>query len=168
MSIDSKSSVFEQSKLWTYEEPVVLNFDASINPLVQEKRRCLATCLGMISRQDPKVFYNVNVNNPIEWSKALMPFGLKLAYCPTTVKLLEHYIEELTTYNGLFLIGVYTGDIDNFDDTEKVKSHAIILENDHIIDPLMGKKINHEFSQNVNFPVKRLFRVVNKDFVSYM
>ena len=53
---------------------------------------------------------STNSQSPQTWSDSLKQFGLQLAYCNTDVRRLSYFIEELKSYDDLFLISFYSVD----------------------------------------------------------
>ncbi len=155
------------SPIWPNKEEKFFP-EFKISPLKQESKRCVSTALGMLSGRDPKYFYNkINTQNPISWSDALKEFGLKLAYCTCDVRKLKFYIDELISYDDLFLLCYYLSD-DSLRDPNGngwlCSSHVVILYKDEIYDPASGTKIFALDHSCNDYHTKRIFRVVPVDY----
>jgi hypothetical protein len=67
---------------------------------------CVFTVLAILTEQTPEQFQGrINTQNPVSWSEALAEYGMKLAYCPTDVRKLKHYLPELIALDDLFTSG---------------------------------------------------------------
>jgi hypothetical protein len=102
----------------------------------------------MLTGTGPESFEGeINTQNPVTWSDALMPFGMKLAYCPSDIRKLKFYLNELVELDDLFLLCYYTDheSLDFLDDPDQNgwigHSHVVILYQNLILDPQTGKKI---------------------------
>lgn len=94
---------------------------------------------------------------------------MKLAYCPTDVRRLKHYLRELVAYDDLFTLSYYTttdpavllGDPDA--GGWLTGSHIVVLHRDQVYDPTDGAvtpALEHECNE---YHTKRVFRVVPAD-----
>ena len=127
----------------------------------------MSTCLAMLTGKRPEDFQgNINTQDPVSWSAALQPYGMKLAYCPHDVRKLKFYIDELIALDDLFGLSFYTtldheeilGDAD---DTGYVtQSHFILLHRDKIYDSNSYQCVSARNHYCVNYHTKRIFRVL--------
>ncbi|GBC94983.1 hypothetical protein HRbin16_00769 [bacterium HR16] len=153
-------------RLWMNSEERFYS-DKEIRPIRQQGPRCVATTLAMLTGEEPERFYPpvVNTQDPVSWSEALRPFGMKLGYCPTDVRKLRFYMEELVGYDDLFLLCYYTSSgeeiLSDPDETGWVcGSHVVILHRDKIIDPASGKVFPAYEHPCNDSHTKRVFRVI--------
>jgi hypothetical protein len=51
-----------------------------------------------------QIMDRVEANDPLSWSLVLQEYGMKLAYCPTDVRRMIHYLEELVALNDIFIL----------------------------------------------------------------
>lgn len=158
-----------KTSLWMENERKYFS-SLSLHPIHQMGPHCVSTCLAMLTGTGPESFEGeINTQNPVTWSDALMPFGMKLAYCPSDIRKLKFYLNELVELDDLFLLCYYTDheSLDFLDDPDQNgwigHSHVVILYQNLILDPQTGKKdiALHHFC-NECF-TKRIFRVVPKD-----
>ncbi|GIV18998.1 MAG: hypothetical protein KatS3mg023_0749 [Armatimonadota bacterium] len=152
--------------LWTNTEEHFYR-DKVIHPIRQQGPRCVATTLAMLTATEPERFYPpvINTQDPVSWSEALRPFGMKLAYCPADVRKLRFYMDELVGYDDLFLLCYYTASgeeiLSDPDETGWVcGSHVVILHRDRIIDPASGTVQPAREHVCNHCHTKRIFRVV--------
>ena len=156
--------------LWPNREE---NFyrDRFIEPFTQSGLTCVATGLGSLTGKGPGHFLNfqrqgkLNTEDPVSWSEALRPFGMKLAYIPFDGRKLKFYMAELVTLDDLFLLSYYSGmslEIlrDPDEDGWVCESHVAILHRDQIIDPALGERRPAADHWCNGCHTKRLFRVV--------
>ncbi len=156
----------KSSNLWPNTKE---NFfkDKEIHPIRQIGKHCVSTVLAMLTNKKPEDFQHdkLNTQDPISWSDCLKPYGMKLAYCPTDVRKIKFYMEELIALDDLFLLCYYSPTdssiLSDPDDSGWVcSSHVVILQRNQIIDSKTGdiqpaKK--HESNEKYT---KRIFRVV--------
>jgi hypothetical protein len=143
-------------------------WDRPIKPLEQTGPHCVSTVLAMLSGALPERFQGVvNTQDPISWSEALQPYGLKLAYCPSDLRKMRFYLPELESLNDLFTLSYYSprdpSEIfqDPIPETGWVcGSHIVILQGAEIIDPALGKGVPASAFRHVDRYIKRIFRVV--------
>lgn len=127
----------------------------------QKPQECVATCLAMLTDQEPICFSTLNTQDPVAWSEALHRYGMKLAYCPCDLRRVGYYISELRS--GTWLVGYYLTDpvpTTVGADGWLCESHLIIVHNGRVYDPADG--MVHELDEHVviSHPTKRIFRVV--------
>jgi hypothetical protein len=141
--------------------------DRSFLPREQCGLTCVATCLAILSGANPSDFDGkINTQDPVSWSDALLPFGMKLAYVPTDVRKLRFYIEELVRYDDLFLLGFYLPREpaallrDPQEDGWLCGSHLVVLHRDRIVDPMEGTSVGAVGYCGLEYHTKRVFRVV--------
>jgi len=153
------------TKLWPGDErffPYV-----QIKPLKQVGPTCVANCLAMLTNQTPAAFIGrMNTQDPVTWSTVLKPYEMKLAYCPTDIRRLEFYAEELVALNDLFLLCYYTTNDPDIllaaprSDGSRSGSHVVILKGDRIFDPSLGEAVPFKNHVSLDYPTKRIFRVI--------
>jgi hypothetical protein len=126
--------------------------------------------LAILTGEAPEKFQgNVNTQDPVSWSEALHPWGMKLAYCPTDARKLKHYIEELVRLDDLFTLSFYTTlDHDKIlgepDSRGWVAgSHIVVLHRGSILDSRSGTVHNALGDPCIEYHTKRVFRVVPDD-----
>ncbi len=140
--------------------------ERSLSPREQDGLTCVATCLAILSRANPSDLGKINTQDPVSWSDALTPFGMKLAYVPTDIRKLRFYIAELVGYDDLFLLGFYLSRDpakllqDPREDGWLCGSHLVVLHRDRIFDPLAGTSARAVDSDCLECHTKRVFRVV--------
>lgn len=155
------------SSLWN--GPVECHFAGRrIQPLEQSGPHCVSTVLAMLSGAEPTDFQGlVNTQDPVSWSRALEPYGLKLAYCPSDIRRVRYYLPELEALNDLFTVSYYLptepsailGD-PRQSDGWVCGSHIVIVHGRDILDPARGDRIpatQHGFLEHFT---KRIFRVL--------
>jgi hypothetical protein len=159
-----------ESRLWANEKE---NFfgDRVITPKKQMGKHTIATVLAILSGEKPEFFQEkVNTQDPVSWSDSLEPFGMKLAYCPYDIRKVHYYMDELISYNDLFLICYYNKgssieDIMKDPDSGFVcGSHVVILHHDRIIDSKRGDSMVAKEHECMQAHTKRLFRVVPANY----
>lgn len=179
------------SNLWTECGDIQGPFfrELSITPRQQTGPTCVSNVLAMLTNQLPRDFqkplHDVNTQDPSSWSDALLPYGLKLAYCPFDCRRLKHYLSELVALDDLFTISFYTRNMDTgvqsandpslilCEPADGSSSHAGIIVNAHIVvlyrnrvyDTANGtsKRYNKYKWRGIDFGdlfTKRIFRVV--------
>ena len=141
--------------------------DRNLRPLLQSGPHCVSTSLAMLTDATPEHFQrSINTQDPVSWSEALRPFGMKLAYCPTDARKVEHYLPELLRLDDLFTISYYTPDEpaailrDPNDAGWVCGSHIVVLHRDRVLDPAWGQTIAADAFRGRRFHTKRVFRVV--------
>ena len=144
--------------------------DLKLKPIKQISGKCVSTSLAIISGVDPDYFYDkINTQDPISWSDSLHQFNMKLAYCPTDIRKLKFYMNELIEFDDLFLLSYYIpfGPKILKDPDENgwiCSSHIVVLYKDKIYEPKDGKIYDANKHSSNNHHTKRIFRVVKKDF----
>ena len=160
MSYQSDCNLWPKSEEAFFREKLIL-------PQKQVGPHCTSTVLAMLSGQSPGYFQErINTQDPVSWSLALAPFGIKLAYCPTDIRKMGNYSDELAAISDLFVLCYYKPkEPSQFlnDPDEKgwiCGSHIVICHLDRIIDPATGliKKLSEHNS--LAFHTKRIFRIV--------
>ncbi len=157
------------SRLWPRDDEVFFR-DQRFRVVRQSGPHCVSTVLAILTGETPETFQgSVNTQDPVSWSEALLPYGMKLAYCPTDARKLKHYIEELMHLDDLFTLSYYTTL-----DHEKILgepdsrgwvtgSHIVVLHRRCILDPQSGTKVDARDHPCLEYYTKRVFRVVPKD-----
>ena len=133
---------------------------------------CVATTLSLIVESfgftaKPDYFkVRTNSQSPQSWSDSLKEFGLQLAYCNTDVRRLSYLVDELKSYNDLFLVSFYSIDppFDTDVNGKLCTAHIVTLHNDTIYDTAKPSKHGGVCKignySRLDRPVKRIFRVL--------
>jgi hypothetical protein len=152
--------------LWSNSQEVFFR-DRTIVPQKQVGPHCTSTVLAMLSGESPAYFQErINTQDPVSWNDALATFGIKLAYCPTDIRKIKHYVAELVTTSDLFTLSYYKPKEPSQlldDPNEKgwiCGSHIVICHLNNIIDPATGLVHNILDHNSLEFHTKRIFRVV--------
>ena len=141
--------------------------DLTIQRLSQRGPTCVSNCLAMLTGRRPEDFQgNLNTQDPVSWSAALKPYGMKLAYCPHDARKLKFYIEELIALDDLFALSFYTtynpeeilGDPDSTGFV--TQSHLILLHRDKIYDSGGYRRPAARDHYCLEHHTKRIFRVL--------
>lgn len=128
---------------------------------------CVSTGLSLLTGQAPtEVRDRINTQDPVSWSRYLQPHGFKLAYCPTDLRRLKHYVDDLLALDGLFVICTYRpgnplqiGEEPD-EDGWICRSHFVLLHRDKVYDTRFEHPVKLEDYLDASRYVKRLFRVV--------
>ncbi len=140
--------------------------DRTFVPQCPEGPHCASTVLAILTGTTPETFWGViNTQDPVSWSQALKPFGMKLAYCPHDVRKLRFYLPELLALNDMFLLSYYScsgdGLLGDPDASGWVcQSHVVILHQDRIIDSALGEAMPATGHPCGDCHTKRIFRVL--------
>jgi len=138
-------------------------------PRWQTGPHCVSTALAVMTGAPPESFQGIiNTQDPVSWSAALCPFGMKLAYCPHDVRRLRFYLPELIALDDLFLLSYYSPPGTELlrDPDERgwvCQSHIVILHRDRIIDTMFGEELAALEHGCADPHAKRIFRVVPVD-----
>jgi len=156
----------KHSKLWGEKNTKYFS-ENFITPITQKGPHCVSTCLAMLTDKSPEYFQKiVNTQDPVSWSDALKAFGMKLAYCPTDLRKLKYYQDELLDLDDLFVLCYYTPSdpFEIFRDPRSdgwiCGSHIVILHFDQIIDPQYGVATPFNEHGSRERYTKRIFRVI--------
>ena len=141
------------------------------NLSIQHRRQiggsCVSTGLSLLTNEEPNAIRShVNTQDPVSWSNYLKGFGMKLAYCPTDLRRLRHYKDQLLDMDDLFAISTYSST-----DPEQITqepneegwvcgSHFVVLHRDTVFDTRYDRPILLVDYDDCERFVKRLFRVV--------
>ena len=137
----------------------------------QSGTTCVSTSLAVITGGEPEAFQGgrVNTQDPVSWSDALAPYGMKLAYCPTDLRRLEHYRDELLALDDLFLLCYYSPEDPSAiaaepDDEGWICSSHVVMLHRRIIHDTKYEAVSDadEYPCWSRF-TKRVFRVVPLD-----
>ena len=158
------------SSLWNDAAGVYFR-DRQITPIEQTGPHCVSTVLAMLTATEPERFQGrVNTQNPVSWSDALVPFGLKLAYCPNDNRRFRYYARELAALNDLFTVSYFTpqNPAEVLADPRESDgwvcgSHVVIMHGADIIDPARGDRVPVASHRCLERFTKRIFRVVPSD-----
>lgn len=153
------------SSLWPTRNDVFFR-DRVLRPQQQHGPHCVSTALAVLTGASPADFQSrINTQDPRSWSAELAPWGMQLAYCPTDVRKLKFYLEELLELDDLFTLSYYTSHsadeiLGDPDATGWVSgSHIVVLHRDKIFDSA-GSKITYAWDHAcMEFHTKRIFRV---------
>ncbi len=153
-------------RLWPASDSVFYR-DRIIVPQKQVGPHCTSTVLAMLTGESPEYFQDrINTQDPVSWSSALLPFGIKLAYCPTDIRKIENYLDELAAIADLFVLCYYKPKEPSqlLNDPDKkgwiCGSHIVIHHIDRIIDPALGVSMNAREHNSMASHTKRIFRIV--------
>ena len=150
----------------SYFDTININHKQQVGP------SCVATTLSLIVESfgftaKPDYFKaRTNSQSPQSWSDSLKEFGLQLAYCNTDVRRLSYLVDELKSYNDLFLISFYSQDppFDTDVNGKLCTAHIVTLHNDTIYDTAKpsssGGVCKIGSYSRLDRPVKRIFRVL--------
>lgn len=141
--------------------------DRELHPRKQVGPTCVATTLGVLAGRAPTEFIDrMNTQDPTTWSAVLKPMGMQLAYCPTDVRRLKHYLSELLRLDDLFTLSYYTTSMPEEllgDPDEKgwvCGSHIVVMHRDRIYDSCTGTVSEARLHSSMEYHTKRIFRVV--------
>jgi hypothetical protein len=154
--------------LWPSREEAFFR-DRRLVPRRQQGPHCVSTTLAVLTGEAPGRFQAaVNTQDPVSWSDALRPFGMKLAYCPTDVRKLRFYLDELVAIDDLFLLCFYSpvgpAILADPDASGWVcASHVVTLHRDRILDTKSGAACEAREHDCIGRHTKRIFRVVPAD-----
>ena len=111
----------------------------------------------------------VEANDPLSWSLVLSEFGMKLAYCPTDVRRVIHYLDELVKLNDVFIVSFYTPErppriLAEPDNLGWVCGmHSVLILRDMVYDPYLDVRQSIYAHHSRHFHTKSIFRVVSAD-----
>ena len=155
-------------KIWeSLEERFFPNL--SIIPRKQVGSTCVFTTLAQITGKEPEDFENVvNTQDPVSWSKALQKYGMKLTYCPTDLRRVKFYKDEILEIYDLFFLSYYSpidhSIMQNPDENGWIcGSHIVTVYKDQVYDTKYGQNVHLEEHECLEKYTKRLFRVVPVD-----
>ena len=139
----------------------------TFRPFKQAGPHCVSTSLAILSGAAPESFQGkINTQDPRTWSDALRSYGMKLAFCPTDVRKLTFYVEELLRLDDLFTLSYYTPQTpeDVLADPDQsglvCGSHVVVLHRDTVLNPATGASSALHGFEGAEFHTKRIFRVV--------
>lgn len=130
----------------------------------QERGACVPTCLAAIAGVQPSQFYDVDSQDPRTWSSALLPYGVRLEYCPNDSRAVRHYHDELS--KGLWLVGYYLDYPVPLNPDEHgwlCGSHLVVVHAGCVYDPSSDYLCSLGAHISSGRPTKRIFRVVPID-----
>ena len=144
--------------------------DRELKAQEQEPGQCVATVLAMLTNSEPMYFVgDINTQDPRSWSSAISDWGLRLAYCPTDVRKLEFYRDELLAIDDLFTISYFavSKPAEILRDPGRggwvCPSHVVVLHRDMILDPSEGCEVAASDHRCWRRHTKRIFRVAPAD-----
>lgn len=158
------------SQLWANQPMVAYFRDRIIQHRQQVGGSCVSTCLSLLTGQAPtEVRRHVNTQDPVSWSQYLQSFDMKLAYCPTDLRRLKHYLPDLLAIDDMFTISTYSPSDASSIGAEPDEngwvcgSHIVLLHRSTVYDTRYDAPIAlNAYADNQRY-VKRLFRVVLVD-----
>lgn len=153
--------------LWSAPEAAPHFHHLRLTHRVQIGGSCVSTGLSLLTGEEPvEVRAQLNTQDPVSWSRYLQRHGMKLAYCPTDLRRLRHYVDELLAHDDLFTLSTYSPgnplDIGEEPDSSGwiCGSHFVVLHRDMVYDTRYPHPIPLSEYEDLNRYVKRLFRVV--------
>lgn len=156
--------------LWSPPEHTPHFHHLRLTHRVQIGGSCVSTGLSLLTGEEPvEVRAQLNTQDPVSWSRYLQRHGMKLAYCPTDLRRLHHYVDELLAHDDLFTLSTYSPgnplDIGEEPDSSGwiCGSHFVVLHGDMVYDTRYPHPIPLREYEDLNRYVKRLFRVVPAD-----
>lgn len=158
----------DSTPLWPTTEEHYFH-DTEFTSRTQHGYNCVSIALAVLTGEEPEFFQRtINTQDPVSWSEALHPFGMKLAYCPFDVRRLKFYVDELIQLDDLFLLCYYLlADESILSDPDSTGwvcgSHVVILHRDLILDSLIGIPAPANQHSCGEHYTKRIFRVVPVD-----
>lgn len=154
------------SRLWATQAEAFYRA-IEFQPQQQKGPHCVATALAIIASTTPQTFMGkINTQDPVSWSAALLPFGMKLAYCSSDVRRVEFYVPDLEALDDLFLVSYYSTYAEDellTDPDEEgwiCGSHVVVVHRDKAIDPATGRAVPLNRARARAYHTKRIFRVV--------
>lgn len=137
----------------------------------QEGPSGVPAVLAMLTGVPPSLFQGkVNTQDPTSWSEALGPWGMALSYCPTDMRKVRFYIDELIALDDLFTISYYTSrnNAELFADPDPggwvTDAHMVLLHRDKVLDPLLDSPCDARSHKFMDLHTKRIFRVVPLEY----
>jgi len=160
--------VFDHSTaLWSPPEATPHFHGLRLAHRVQIGGSCVSTGLSLLTGEDPsQVRPQLNTQDPVSWSRYLQGHGMKLAYCPTDLRRLRHYVSELLAHDDLFTLSMYSPTDARHIGAEPdasgwvCGSHFVVLHRDMVYDTCCQAPVPLRDYGNLDHYVKRLFRVV--------
>ncbi len=159
ISFNRNSELWEGIENYYHDEKIELKQQ-------KEKGTCVATSLAMLTGKEPANFIgNINTQNPNSWSDALKPYRKQLVYCPTDIRKLKFYLDELLQLNDLFLLSYYLPEKaeDLLKDPDEKgwlsRSHVVVLHKQMILDSKLTKPVDAKSHSCIEKHTKRIFRV---------
>ncbi len=155
------------SSIWPPESKGKFFSDLSIDHRQQVGGSCVSTGLSLLSKESPTAIREqINTQDPVSWSRYLQGYGMKLAYCATDLRRLQHYQDQLLAWDDLFTISTYSPtDINAIGVAPDASgwvcgSHFVVLHRHTVYDTLYAKPVALNDYEDLTRYVKRLFRVV--------
>lgn len=141
--------------------------ERAFKPVRQSGPHCVSTALAILTGASPERFQgSVNTQDPRSWSEALHADGMKLAFCPTDVRKLKFYFDELLSIDDLFTLSFFTPQnrdqiLADPDEAGWVcGSHVVVLHRGLVFDPATGAVSGLRDFARAECHTKRIFRVV--------
>lgn len=153
------------SSLWPVKEHFFRDFEFHWDHI--DSGNCVVQVLSLLTGDKMMDLADrINTQDPHSWSESLKPHGLKLAYCPTDVRKLSFYMEELINHDDLFLLCYYTvrASVDILSDPDEkgwiCGSHIVVLHRSRILSPTLKMSRDARNHPCNGMHTKRIFRVV--------
>ena len=167
-SIASALPIFDQSTaIWSPREDASFFHNLQLVHRVQIGGSCVSTGLSLLTGEEPSdIRSHVNTQDPISWSHYLQRHGMKLAYCSTDLRYLQHYVDELLAHDDLFTISTYSPSTAQRigmapDENGWIcGSHFFVLHRNMVYDTRYQAPIPLREYDDIDRYVKRIFRVV--------
>lgn len=143
--------------------------DYTLHPVKQAGPHCVSTALAILTGASPECFQGpekVNTQDPRTWSDALQAYDMKLAFCPSDVRKLKFYFDELLEIDDLFTLSFFTptDPCEVLADPDErgwvCNSHVVVLHRGTVLDPQTGIRSNLRDFTRGECHTKRIFRVV--------
>ncbi|MCC2636586.1 MAG: hypothetical protein K0Q68_305 [Moraxellaceae bacterium] len=155
------------STLWAGQDPAPFFHGLQIRHRVQKGGTCVSTGLSLLTREAPATIRRrINTQDPVSWSHYLQAHGMRLAYCPTDFRRLQHYVDDLLALDDLFTLSTYSPEMAQRigaepDDSGWIcSSHFVILHRDVVYDTVYAEPVLLRDYDDLQRYVKRIFRVV--------
>lgn len=146
--------------------------ERTFEPVRQSGPHCVSTALAILTGASPELFQgSVNTQDPRSWSEALHDYGMKLAFCPTDVRKLKFYVDELLSIDDLFTLSFFTPAssdeilADPNGDGWVCGSHVVVLHRGLVLDPASGDVSGLRDFARAECHTKRIFRVVPASYL---
>lgn len=130
----------------------------------------IASIIASLTGGDLEVIMDkIGANHPVSWSRVLEDYGMKLAYCPTDIRRVIHYLDELVALNDVFILTYYTPErpsriLSEPDNLGWICGmHSVLVLRDMVYDPYLDIRQRIYAHHSRHFHTKSIFRVVLKE-----
>lgn len=127
----------------------------------------IASIIASLTGGDLEAIMNkVGANDPVSWSLVLEDYGMKLAYCPTDIRRVIHYLDELVALNDVFILTYYTPErppriLAEPDNLGWICGmHSVLVVREMVYDPYLDIRQRIYAHHCRHFHTKSIFRVV--------